>query len=114
MTASADERPARGPAAEPATGRTAVAGRAAAFTWLNPHVYLDTVLILGTVAGRSGPTGRWWFAGGAGLASVLWFACLGYGARLTSSALASPTTWRVLDVSIGLTMLFVAGRLALG
>lgn len=117
MTRSPDECPAGQPvvgAVGPSVGRTAVATRAAAFTWLNPHVYLDTVLILGTVSGRSGPTGRWWFAAGAGLASVLWFACLGYGARLTSGALASPTTWRVLDVAIGLTMLFVAFRLALG
>ncbi|MBL7490002.1 amino acid transporter [Frankia sp. AgB1.9] len=97
-----------------AAGRTAVAARAAAFTWLNPHVYLDTVLILGTVGGRDGPTGRWWFAVGAGLASIVWFASLGYGARLASTVLAGPATWRVLDLAIGVTMLFVAARLAFG
>nr|WP_041261430.1 LysE/ArgO family amino acid transporter [Pseudofrankia inefficax] len=97
-----------------AAGRTAVAARAAAFTWLNPHVYLDTVLILGTVGGRDGPTGRWWFAVGAGLASIVWFASLGYGARLVSTVLAGPATWRVLDLAIGVTMLFVAARLAFG
>jgi len=91
-----------------------VAARTAAFTWLNPHVYLDTVLVIGTVGGQAGPTGRWWFAAGAGLASVLWFSCLGYGARLAAPALASPTAWRLLDLAIGLTMLAVAARLALG
>ncbi|WP_045877990.1 LysE family transporter [Pseudofrankia sp. DC12] len=96
------------------SARAAVAARCAALTWLNPHVYVDTVLVLGTVGGRSGPTGRWWFAAGAGVASILWFVCLGYGARLASPALSSPRTWRILDLGIGLTMLFVAARLAFG
>ena len=91
-----------------------VAGRAVALTWLNPHVYLDTVLLLGTVANHEGPTGRWWFALGACLASVLWFTGLGYGARLAGRVLARPATWRVLDVLIGLTMLAIALKLALG
>ncbi|OHV34454.1 amino acid transporter [Pseudofrankia sp. EUN1h] len=94
------------------SARAAVAARTAAFTWLNPHVYLDTVLVLGTVGGNEGTTGRWCFAAGAGLASCLWFTGLGYGARLASGALASPTTWRALDLVIGLTMLYVAYRLA--
>ncbi|OHV47590.1 amino acid transporter [Pseudofrankia sp. BMG5.36] len=94
------------------SARAVVAARTAAFTWLNPHVYLDTVLVLGTVGGNEGTTGRWCFAAGAGLASCLWFTGLGYGARLASSALASPRTWRVLDLVIGLTMLYVTYRVA--
>ncbi|WP_121254356.1 LysE/ArgO family amino acid transporter [Nocardioides ferulae] len=96
-----------------ATLRGAVLG-AAALTWLNPHVYLDTVLLLGSIAANEGPTGRWWFAGGACLGSVLWFSGLGYGARLLSPLLSSPRAWRVLDVLIGLTMLGIAVLLARG
>ncbi|WP_459984621.1 LysE/ArgO family amino acid transporter [Nocardioides sp. AN3] len=83
-------------------------------TWLNPHVYLDTVLLLGSIANTHGVGGRWWFALGAGTASVLWFSGLGYGARLAAPVLARPTAWRVLDVLIGLTMLVIAARLAMG
>jgi L-lysine exporter family protein LysE/ArgO len=52
-----------------------------ALTWLNPHVYLDTVLLVGSIAAHHGPTGTWWFGAGAGLASIVWFTGLGYGAR---------------------------------
>ena len=65
-------------------------GRAVALTWLNPHVYLDTVLLLGSIAEPRGPDGRWWFALGACVASVLWFTGLGYGARLAAGVLATP------------------------
>ncbi len=97
---------------------TRVLGRALALTWLNPHVYLDTVVLLGSVAiaydaAHAGDV-RWWFAAGAGLGSVVWFAGLGYGARLLSPLLARPTSWRVLDVLVAAAMLVVAGRLALG
>ncbi|MGZ4496487.1 MAG: LysE/ArgO family amino acid transporter [Nocardioides sp.] len=88
--------------------------RAVALTWLNPHVYLDTVLLLGSVANQHGPTGRWWFALGACTASVLWFGGLGYGARLMHRALARPAAWRVLDVVIGVTMLVIAVGLGRG
>ena len=64
----------------------AVVRRAVAFTWLNPHVYLDTVLLLGSVANAHGSPGRWWFAAGAGTASALWFTGLGFGARLARPA----------------------------
>lgn len=87
---------------------------ATALTWLNPHVYLDTVLLLGSIANTHGSDGRWWFAAGAGLASVLWFSGLGFGARLLSPLLALPRAWQVLDVLIGLTMLGIAVLLALG
>ena len=92
----------------------AAVGRAVALTWLNPHVYLDTVLLLGTVANHQGETGRWWFAAGACLASTLWFTGLGYGARSASRVLATPRAWQVLDVAIGLVMLAIAVRLATG
>ena len=92
----------------------AAVGQAVALTWLNPHVYLDTVLLLGSIAAHHGPTGRWWFAAGAGTASVLWFSTLGYGARLLAPWLTRPRAWQVLDVLIGLTMLAIAAQLALG
>jgi L-lysine exporter family protein LysE/ArgO len=96
------------------SGRRAIAVRALALTWLNPHVYLDTVLLLGSIANHEGTTGRWWFALGACAASGLWFSGLGYGARLASRVLARPRAWQVLDVIIGLTMLAIAGVLATG
>ncbi|MCD6639941.1 MAG: LysE/ArgO family amino acid transporter [Nocardioides sp.] len=93
--------------------RTAVV-RAVALTWLNPHVYLDTVLLLGSIAGTHGASGRWWFALGACVGSVVWFTGLGFGARLLAPLLARPRAWQVLDVLIGLVMLAIAARLALG
>ncbi|QZY28940.1 LysE/ArgO family amino acid transporter [Nocardioides coralli] len=95
-----------------ASRRTAVA-TALALTWLNPHVYLDTVLLLGSIANQHGD-GRWWFGGGAALGSLVWFTGLGYGARRASGLFASARSWRVLDVVIGLTMLGIAVTLALG
>ena len=100
-------------APEPMSLRSA-AGRATALTWLNPHVYLDTVLLVGSIANTHGHPGRWWFAAGAVLASVLWFSALGFGARFASPLLALPRAWQVLDVLIGLTMLAIALMLALG
>jgi L-lysine exporter family protein LysE/ArgO len=100
-------------APEPLTRRTAVL-TATALTWLNPHVYLDTVLLLGSIASTHGSDGRWWFAAGAGTASVVWFSGLGFGARLLSPVLALPSAWQVLDLLIGLTMLTIALVLALG
>ena len=94
--------------------RRSAVGRALALTWLNPHVYLDTVLLLGTVANHQGPSGRWWFALGACAASTLWFTGLGYGARLASRMLSRPRAWQVLDVAIGVVMLVIAVRLASG
>jgi L-lysine exporter family protein LysE/ArgO len=94
--------------------RGGAAVRASALTFLNPHVYLDTVLLLGSLAAHQGPDGRWWFAVGACLASVVWFAGLGYGARMLSRLLATPRAWQVLDVVIGLTMLAIAVGLAVG
>jgi L-lysine exporter family protein LysE/ArgO len=88
--------------------------QATALTWLNPHVYLDTVLLVGSIAAHHGPSGKWWFAVGAGAGSILWFSGLGYGARLLSPVLTRPRAWQVLDVLIGLTMLAIAASLATG
>ncbi len=93
--------------------RAAIVG-ALALTYLNPHVYLDTVLLLGSIANAHGDVDRWWFAGGAAVGSVLWFTGLGYGARAGQRLLATPRAWQVLDVVIGLTMLAIAASLALG
>ena len=99
-----------------ARGDTAALGptvtKAVALTWLNPHVYLDTVLLLGSIANAD--PAPWWFTVGAGTASIVWFTSLGYGARLAHRRLSTPRAWQVLDVVIGLTMLAIAARLALG
>lgn len=79
-------------------------------TWLNPHVYLDTVLLLGSISAGYG-TGRWMFAVGAGAASTLWFCGLGFGARLARPIFARPGSWRVLDGAIAATMLVIGIRL---
>lgn len=93
--------------------RRRVVGRAVALTWFNPHVYLDTVLLLGSIA-QGYDDDRWWFAVGAGLASILWFSGLGFGARLAAPMLALPRAWQVLEVLIAATMLVIAAKLALG
>jgi L-lysine exporter family protein LysE/ArgO len=83
-----------------------------ALTWLNPHVYLDTVFLLGSVANTQGD-GRWAFAVGAGLASIAWFFGLAYGARLLGGVLASPRAWRVLDAVIAVVMIVLGVSLVL-
>ncbi|MFD8654689.1 LysE/ArgO family amino acid transporter [Streptomyces mirabilis] len=75
-----------------------------AMTWLNPHVYLDTVFLLGSLAADRGPL-RWTFGLGAALASLCWFAALGFGARLLGRFLARPSSWRVLDGAVAATMI---------
>ncbi|WP_432138085.1 LysE/ArgO family amino acid transporter [Streptomyces sp. bgisy154] len=75
-----------------------------ALTWLNPHVYLDTVFLLGSIAADRGPL-RWTFGVGAALASLCWFAALGFGARLLGRFLARPAAWRVLDGLVAATMI---------
>ncbi len=83
-----------------------------ALTWLNPHVYLDTVVLLGSISGTHGDQ-RWWVAAGAGLASILWFTALGYGARLLRPVFARPAAWRVLDGIIAAVMFTLAVSLVL-
>jgi L-lysine exporter family protein LysE/ArgO len=90
--------------------RNAVA-QAAGFTFLNPHVYLDTVLLMGSIGARQPSDLRFWFVGGAAAASGAWFTSLGFGARLLRPVFRTPRAWQVLDTLIGLTMLALAGGL---
>jgi L-lysine exporter family protein LysE/ArgO len=84
-----------------------------ALTWLNPHVYLDTVVLLGSIGATHGDT-RWWFAAGAALGSILWFSALGFGSRLLRPLFARPVAWRILDGAIAVVMLAIAVSLVLG
>lgn len=88
-------------------GRGSVIATTLAITFLNPHVYLDTVLMLGSIANGHGEQ-RWSFATGAALGSIVWFTGLGLGARALAGPLGRPGTWRVLDGLIGLTMIGLA------
>lgn len=101
-------------AASPRISLRAAVFTALALTWLNPHVYLDTVLLLGSVANQQGEAERWWWAAGAILASFTWFTVLGFGARLLRPFFAKPSSWRVLDALIALVMLALGIRMALG
>ncbi|KRA24274.1 amino acid transporter [Microbacterium sp. Root61] len=78
-----------------------------ALTWLNPHVYLDTVFLLGSVANTHGD-GRWLFAAGAMVASVAWFFGLAFGARHLGRWLSTPRAWRILDGAIAIVMVAIA------
>lgn len=81
---------------------------ALAFTWLNPHVYVDVLLLIGTAGAREPEGSRVAFALGAMTISPLWFAALGFGARLLAPLFRKATAWRVLDGAIGSMVLFVA------
>jgi len=83
-----------------------------ALTWLNPHVYLDTVLMLGSIAATHGEE-RWLFAVGAVAASILWFTALGFGARYLGRWLRTPLSWRILDAVIAVVMITIAVSLVL-
>lgn len=89
------------------TRRAAVA-QAAAFTLLNPHVYLDTVLLVGGVGAQQPDVLRGWFTVGTCLASLSWFTALGYGARFLAPWFARPGAWRMLDGVVGLTLVLLA------
>jgi len=84
--------------------RGAVLAQAAAFTFLNPHVYLDAVLLVGSIGAQQPAPLQGWFAAGASTASVLWFSALGFGARWLAPWFARPRAWQVLDALIGVTM----------
>lgn len=75
-----------------------------AFTFLNPHVYLDTVILLGSLANQRAGSARWAFCVGAVTASFVWFFALGYGARLLGPLFGKPVAWRILDSLIALTL----------
>ncbi|WP_341955099.1 LysE/ArgO family amino acid transporter [Microbacterium sp. LWH13-1.2] len=83
-----------------------------ALTWLNPHVYLDTVLMLGSIAATHGEE-RWLFAAGAMAASILWFTALGFGARYVGRWLRTERSWRLLDALIAVVMITLAVSLVL-
>lgn len=85
-----------------------------AMTWLNPHVYLDTVLLLGGIGGRYPAPTRIYFALGAMSVSCIWFYGLGYGAGRLAPLFRKPLTWRVLDALIALTMWIIAALLLIG
>ena len=93
------------------TGLAATLGTCLALTWLNPHVYLDTVVLLGSLASTYDDQ-RWWFAAGAVLGSAVWFTGLGFGARLLRPVFARPAAWRVLDAGIAVVMVSLAVSLA--
>ena len=86
-------------------------GATAAFTFLNPHVYLDTVLLMGAAGSAHPPALRAVFVAGAATASIAWFAALGYGARILTPLFARPSAWRVLDAVVGVVMLALAASL---
>lgn len=92
--------------------RTAVLAQAAAFTLFNPHVYLDTVLLVGSAGAAYEGAFKILFVAGAAAASVGWFVSLGYGARLLAPVFARPRAWQVLESVIGVTMLLLAALLA--
>jgi L-lysine exporter family protein LysE/ArgO len=92
-------------------GRSAALAQAAAFTLLNPHVYLDTVLLVGSIGAQQPAPLQVWFIAGAGSASALWFSTLGFGARRLAPLFARPVAWRLLDALIGVTMFVLAAML---
>ncbi|MGE2732041.1 LysE/ArgO family amino acid transporter [Mycolicibacterium vaccae] len=100
------------PAESAPTRLPGVLTTALALTFLNPHVYLDTVILLGALANDHG-TQRWMFGAGAAAASVVWFSTLGFGAARLRGLFATPATWRVLDAVIAVIMITLAALLIL-
>ncbi len=84
------------------------------FTWLNPHVYLDTLLLIGGSAAGLGGGQRVAFAAGAALASFVFFFSLGFGARSISHRISEPRTWQWIDAGVGIAMLLIAMGIWLG
>ena len=91
--------------------RGAAVAQAAAFTLLNPHVYLDTVLLVGSIGAQQPSSLRGWLVAGASSASMAWFSALGLGARWLAPWFAKPRSWQVLDGIIGVTMWVLAALL---
>ena len=106
-----------GEALSPAEGTTAPLGQVMAtclvLTWANPHVYLDTVMLLGALASQYAPH-HWAFGFGAVFASLVFFSALGFGARLFTPVFASPRAWVVLEVIMGVMMWAIAAWQAFG
>ena len=93
--------------------RAAVISAMLAFSLLNPHVYLDTVVLLGSIGGQQGGDGPEYFALGAMLASVIWFCSLGFGARFLIPVFSRPRAWQILDGVIAIVMWVLAASLFL-
>ena len=91
--------------------RGAALAQAAAFTLLNPHVYLDTVLLVGSIGAQQPAALRGWFIAGAGSASLFWFSLLGFGARWLAPWFGRPRAWQVLDGLVGATMFVLSALL---
>ena len=91
--------------------RSKVVATVFGLTFLNPHVYLDTVILLGSI-GSAFQENKWYFALGATLASVVWFASIGYGAKAASKFMSKPVFWKILDSVIAVVMFSIAITLA--
>ena len=96
---------------ESSLGKTVLA--CLAITYLNPHVYLDTMVLMGSIGNAQGDPGKWWFVLGGAAASIIWFTVLGYGARALSRFFATPRSWQILDWCVAVVMVVIAVRLAL-
>ncbi len=101
--------PASGAASSPREALATVA----AVTLLNPHVYLDTVVLAGGISASYGPDLQAWFVGGVIAASFAWFFVLGYGGRALAPLFRNPSAWRVFDIGIAAVMWLIAARLAM-
>ncbi len=98
-------------ASQPVLSGKKVVTTTLALTFLNPHVYLDTVILLGAIANQF-PGKTWYFAAGAMLGSLIWFTSIGYGAKAASKYMSKPIFWKVLDLLIAGVMFGVAAYLA--
>jgi L-lysine exporter family protein LysE/ArgO len=98
-------------AGEASADRKSVILTVLALTFLNPHVYLDTVILLGSISNQFGPD-KWFFCIGAMLASFIWFTAIGFGAKSASRFMARPIFWKILDSIVALIMLSIAALLA--
>ncbi|MGO4157244.1 LysE/ArgO family amino acid transporter [Cupriavidus sp. YAF13] len=101
----------KAPDGEKGLSKGAALAQAAAFTLLNPHVYLDTVLLVGSIGAQQPVALRGWFVAGASFASLFWFGLLGFGARWLAPWFARPRAWQVLDGLIGTTMFVLSALL---
>ena len=94
-----------------ATSAGKVAATALGLTFLNPHVYLDTVILLGSIGNQFG-SDKWWFAAGGIVGSFLWFFSIGFGAKAASGLMKKPVFWKILDSIIAVVMFSIAILLA--
>ena len=94
-----------------AISKSKIVGTCLALTFLNPHVYLDTVILLGSIANQF-EDNRWYFASGSAVASMVWFSAIGFGARTASRFMSKPIFWKILDSIIAAVMFTIAITLA--